>query len=361
MLDSKLYIQDLTKAASAFDFSDLRNKSVLITGGLGLICSAIADLLITINCKEQLNIHIYLAARNRILFYEKYSGYPNIDFVPYDALEPILFNFPVDYVIVGAGVASPDKYTSEPVETMLSNIVGVKNILEYARNNEVMRVLYISSSEIYGKKLTDEQYSEVTYGMIDLDSIRSSYAIAKRASELLCKAYLAEYKVDTVIVRPGHIFGPTASKTDRRISSDFAYKAAKSIPLEMKSSGMQRRSYCYSIDAAVAILMVLIKGHKGEAYNICTEEVLTIKEMAEILSKAGRVTLSYKEPTKEELQTFNPMNNSSLSFAKLNELGFHGCFSIKEALEHTVEILREQQVVFREDLTRVKLRQRNGE
>ena len=146
--------------------------------------------------------------------------------------------------------------------------------------------------------------------------------------------------MDTVIVRPGHIFGPTASETDRRISSDFAYKAAKSIPLEMKSSGLQKRSYCYCVDAAAAILTVLLKGRAGEAYNICTEEILTIQEMARICSQAGKVPISYAEPTKEEIQAFNPMRNSSLSCAKLSDLGFCGCFTVREGLEHTVEILR---------------------
>lgn len=132
-----------------------------------------------------------------------------------------------------------------------------------------------------------------------MDSIRSSYAVAKQASELICKSFASEYGVDMVIVRLGHVFGPTASKNDKRISSDFAFKAASGIPLEMKSSGSQKRSYCYSIDAAAAILVVLLKGEIGEAYNICTKETMTIKEMAEIYAEAGNVSRSYVEPTKK--------------------------------------------------------------
>ncbi len=104
----------------------------------------------------------------------------------------------------------------------------------------------------------------------------------------------------------------------------------------MKSSGLQKKSYCYSIDATAAILTVLSKGKNGEAYNICTSEVLTIKEMAEVCTQAGNVTLTYIEPTKEELYTFNPMDNSSLSFERLEKHGFCGKFKVKEALQHTV-------------------------
>lgn len=340
ILDSKLYDADLQKVVSGLDISEMRNKSILVTGGLGLICSTIVDLLVVANCVKSLDINIYLAARNKRRFDEKYGG-TSVHFVEYDALKPVNFNFHADYIICGAGVASPDKYVSEPVETMLSNITGVKNILEYAKQKNVKRVIYISSSEIYGKKQTDDQFAEGVYGRIDLDSIRSSYAVAKQASELLCKSFASEYGVNAVVVRPGHIFGPGASKTDKRISSDFAFKAANGIPLKMKSSGMQKRSYCYSIDAAAAILIVLLKGCSGEAYNICTEEVMTIREMAEIYARTGNVELSYVQATEKEVSAFNPMDNSSLSFNKLSELGFQAFFDVEEGLEHTVKILHE--------------------
>lgn len=341
VLDSELYNADLQKAVSKLDLSKIQGKSILITGGLGLICSSIVDLLIVANRVKNLNVRIYLAARNKKRFDDKYQWYHDVCFVEYDALETVNFNFNVDYIVCGAGVASPDKYVSEPVETMLSNLTGVKNMLEYARDNNVKRVVYISSSEIYGRKQTDEQFAEGTYGVVDLDSVRSSYAVAKQASELLCKSYTSEYGVDTVIARPGHVFGPTASRMDKRISSDFAYKAAMGLSLEMKSSGLQKRSYCYSIDVAAAILVVLLKGGSGEAYNICTEETLTIKEMAEIYAQTGKVRLSYVEPTEKERNAFNPMNNSSLSYEKLESLGYRKIFTTKEALEHTVHILRE--------------------
>ncbi len=343
VLDSKLYNDDLQKAVSSLDMSKMQDKSILVTGGLGLICSTIVDLLIVANRVKNLNVRIYLAARNKRRFDDKYQQYQDqgVCFVEYDALKTVKFNFNIDYIICGAGVASPDKYVSEPVETMLSNMTGVKNILEYAKCNKVKRVIYISSSEIYGKKQTDDRFTEGVYGTIDLDSIRSSYAIAKQASELLCKSFTSEYGVDTVIARPGHIFGPTASKMDRRISSDFVFKAAHSIPLEMKSSGLQKRSYCYSVDAAAAILMVLLEGCSGEAYNICTKEVLTIREMAEICAQTGKIPLTYVKPTEQEISSFNPMNNSSLAFNKLSELGFHQIFTAKEGLEHTVEILKQ--------------------
>ena len=179
------------------------------------------------------------------------------------------------------------------------------------------------------------------YGKVDIDNIRSSYPIAKRASELLCKAYCTEYNVNSVIARPGHIYGPSAKRNDKRISSDFAYKAANGENLVMKSDGSQKRSYCYSIDCAIQILTVLQAGKCGEAYNIGHDEVTTIRKMAEITAKAGYVKLLMELPSDIEEKSFNPMNNSALDNSKIKKLGYRDTFTVEEGLTHTVEILKE--------------------
>ena len=201
--------------------------------------------------------------------------------------------------------------------------------------------MYISSSEIYVKKTTEEPFKEGKYGEINIDNIRSSYAIAKMASEMLCKAYFFQYGIETVIVRPGHIYGPSAKKIDKRVSSDFAFKAAKGEKIELKSSGLQKRSYCYSVDCAIQILTVLLNGENGQAYNIGNNQTITIREMAEIYAKAGNVEVTVAEPTKVELSAFNPMNNSSLDNNKIKELGYNDNFSVVEGLMHTVLILKD--------------------
>ena len=104
----------------------------------------------------------------------------------------------------------------EPVETMLSNFLGMKSLLDFAKEYGSKRILYISSSEIYGKKDGDQPYHEGEYGYIDMLNPRNSYSIGKRAAETLCASYADEYGVESVIVRPGHIYGPTASPYDNR-------------------------------------------------------------------------------------------------------------------------------------------------
>lgn len=111
--------------------------------------------------------------------------------------------------------------------------------------------------------------------------------------------------------------------------------------LEMKSAGLQKRSYCYSIDCAVQILIVLLKGKSGQAYNIGHDEITTIREMAEICARAGNVELTMTHPTEAELKAFNPMNNSALDNTRVKNLGYSDVFSTKNGIMHTVDILKE--------------------
>ena len=337
LLDSSLYTEDLKKALESIDLSNLDGQSFFITGGLGLIASTIVDVLLTYG-KTGI---IYIGARNISQYEKRYGNLEKVCFIPYDAMKPLKLNIKPNYIIHGAGLANPELYTLMPVETLFSNIDGIHELLCFAKNNPVKRVLYISSSEVYGKKSTDEPFVEDKYGEVDIDNIRSSYAVAKIASEMVCKAFTSEYEVDTVIVRPGHIFGPSAKKDDKRISSDFTFKASRQQKLEMRSAGLQKRSYCYSIDCAIQILTVLLKGNSGQAYNIGHDEITTIREMAEIYSKAGNVELTMLQPTETELKAFNPMNNSALDNTKVKNLGYRDMFSTKNGLIHTIDILKE--------------------
>ena len=341
ILEHPQYAADLQFVYRLSDFSALHRKKILITGGLGLIGSAVVDLLHTGNAFSDARTEIYVACRDEGRFLERYGGYPDIHFISYDAQKPISFAGQYDYLIHGAGPASPELYMERPVETMLANFCGVLDLLRFSKERAVRRLLYISSSEVYGEKQTPDPFREEEFGSVNINKIRSSYSEGKRAAELLCRSYVSEYGADTVIVRPGHIFGPTASEKDRRVASEFAYLAAKGQPLTLKSSGASRRSLCYCVDCAAAILTVLLKGETGEAYNVGHEESATIREMAEIYAEAGNVPLTAAEPADGEAEKFNPMNNATLNVEKINRLGFHNAFSIPEGLCHTVGILKD--------------------
>ena len=345
LYDSPLWISDVMAEMKTLpELCQLENKSVLITGASGLICSAVVDLLIAYNEEHKGNIRIYLAGRSRKRMDARFGVYMDreyMTFVQYDASRAgNQFEFEVDYIIHGASNAFPTLIMKQPVETMEENILGLMELLRYAAQVGAKRVLYISSSEVYGQNKTLEPFSETEYGFIDLLNPRNSYSVGKRAAETLCASYAAEYGVESVTVRPGHIYGPTASLKDNRVSSSFAYAAAKGKNLVMKSDGAQLRSYCYCVDCASAILKVLLCGENLNAYNISnSDSIISIRQMAELLAKAGGVQLIVNAPTESEKKAFNPMSNSSLKSEKLEALGWHGLFDAETGLTHTVEIL----------------------
>jgi nucleoside-diphosphate-sugar epimerase len=217
----------------------------------------------------------------------------------------------------------------------------VNNLLEYCVGKNT-RLLYISSSEVYGKIQKNDPLLEDDYGYVDIDNVRNSYVESKRASEVLCRAYINEHEVNVLFARPGHVYGPTASIKDKRVSSDFAYKAAKGEKLELLSSGLQKRSYLYCVDAAMALLVCVTNGSIGEAYNIGSKEITTVRQMAEIYAKIGNCKLIVKNPNKNEIKNFNPMNNSTLNSSKLENLGYKECFTPIIGLSHTVEIIKDE-------------------
>ena len=344
---SKIWISDLDEViASIPELNLLSGKKVFVTGATGLICSAVVDLLIRYNEVSDAGIQIIAAGRsvnklrNR---FRPFSSRPYMNYAYYDATKVVDDSEIIsDYIIHGASNASPNKIVKEPVETMMSNLLGLKRLLDQAKAHNSKRLLFVSSSEVYGNKENDLPFHENEYGYIDLLNSRNSYSIGKRAAETLCASYHDEYDVDYVISRPGHIYGPTAVESDNRVSSAWAYAVARGEDIVMKSDGAQIRSYCYCLDCASAILKVLLSGESGHAYNISNpKSVISIKEMALLLSEAAGVNLKFEIPTETEKKGFNPMRNSSLDATSLASLGWKGLFDAARGFSHTVRVIKE--------------------
>ena len=341
LFEHPIYSADLNTVIHHFPLQQLKGKSVLITGSTGLIGSAIVDLLLAYNTQGG-NIHIYAATLTKALTDERFGQQRLLTPVLYNALEPVHFDFHADFIIHAASPASPDLYIKTPVDTMLANIHGLDNLMKYAIHTHSDRVVYISSSEMYGKIEQSEAYYEDQQGYIDPLSIRSSYSMAKRAAETLCIAYAAQYKCHISMVRPGHIYGPTCTPSDHRVSSDFPRLAAAGLPIIMKSAGTQLRSYCYCLDCASAILHVLLHGENSTPYNISNKNsIITIRKMAEIITSYADVPLIMEIPSNSDRIGFNPMDNASLNSSRLEAIGWKGLFDAHSGFEHTVQILRD--------------------
>ena len=334
------YIADLARIRESIpDWEALRGKSVLITGAGGLICSALADALVAMG-----DVQVYAAGRSTEKLQNRFSYWENrenLHFLRYDAALPPEFDQRFDYLIHGASNANPAAYSSQPVQTMAANLVGMDNLLRYARDTGSKRVLYVSSSEVYGKKEGRDPYHEQEYGFVDILNPRACYPSSKRAAETLCAAYTQQYGVDTVIVRPGHIYGPTCTDSDNRASSQFPRDALAGKDIVMKSAGSQLRSYCYVLDCVSAMLAVLLRGETGRAYNISNpDSIVTIRQMAESFANAAGVSVVFDNPTDAEAKSYNLMDNSALNSAALEALGWHGLFDLASGVKATLDAMK---------------------
>lgn len=337
------YIGAIDRAASELRGSGLAGSSVLVTGASGLIGSALADVLMQANREHGLDVALHLAGRSPKKLADRFAywGDGGWDAVEYDALEPVNFGFRSDFIVHCASNAHPRAYTEQPVETMLANVNGTAGILSYARDTAATRVLYVSSSEVYGTRAGREPYREEDCFPMELLNPRSCYPSSKRACETLCASYAREYGVESVIARPGHVYGPTATGSDSRAHAQFARMAAYGEDIVMKSSGEQLRSYVFCTDSASALLTVLLRGEAGTAYNVGDPGfTCTIRELASAFAVAGGVGISFDMPTEIERAGYNPMACSALDCSRLAGLGFSAKLSLEEAAAITIGCLR---------------------
>ena len=321
---------------------DLSGKRILITGATGMICSAVAEILLYLNKTRSAGIRLLLAGRSREKTAARFSGFQegtDYRFIPFDAAKEASFQEETDYIIYGAGYGDPKGILSSPVSVIRSNINGLDAALSRAALDKA-RLLYISSSEVYGQHDGSRPFEETDYGFVDILQVRACYPNAKRLGETLCVSYNAEYGTDTVIVRPGHIYGPTITGADSRASAQFSRNALEGRPIVLKSAGAQLRSYCYTLDCASAILTVLLRGKTGQAYNISNpDSVVSIRDLAQAFSDASHQPLCFENASDQEKKSYNFMSNSSLNSDRLLALGWRACFSLEEGVQCTLRYL----------------------
>ena len=344
---SKKYIDDLNNTLSDIErFSALSNSSILITGASGMIGSYMVDVLLR-SCENGSGIKVIAMARDVEKMKKRFSAYKNSDnlvLVKHDLNEPLDLNLKVDYIIHAASNATPADFNADPVGTLMVNIMGTKMLLDYAKRIDCKRFLYVSSGEVYGVMPDSaNSFLETDAGYVDSTSVRSCYPNGKRAAETLCVSYSHQHGVDTVIVRPSHVYGPTALQSDDRACSSFIRSGVDRQDIVLNSAGKNIRSYTYVADAVSALLSVLINGKKCEAYNISnSDSIVSIYEFAKIVSDYCDTQLHVAILNNNVLST--PITKQILNNGKIKDLGWNGSYSIAKGIALTIDILREANV-----------------
>ena len=344
ILESKTYQDDVLLVASDEIVKKLNNKTVMITGACGLIGSFLVDVLMMSNKKNNTNITIVAYDFKEEFITNRFKSYLDDEHFKYiyqDVNLPLEYNYPVDYIMHLASNAHPSLFKTDPVGTIKANIVGLNNLLEYAKDNNVKRILYTSTGEVYGVASDVKEFIEDYSGYVNSTSSRSCYPASKRCAETLCVSFSEQYGVETVIARPSHIYGPTYTKNDSRVYAEFIRNVLEDKDIILKSEGKAIRSYTYVADCVLGLLYILLNGENKNAYNIANKDSITsIKNMAEVIAKIGKKKVVMDIP-KEKSMVANPMECGVLNSDKLVSLGWHGNFDLEKGYTHTINILKE--------------------
>ncbi len=347
-IENETYRKDLKNALlENLPWNKLNEKTILITGASGLIGSCIVDMLMLRNSEfSDSNINIIALGRNEQEAKKRFARYidnKNFSIVRQDITEEFNIEENADFIIHAASNAHPKAFITDPVNTILGNIVGVNNLFKYAIKKKTKKLLFVSSGEIYGQGTQEiESFDEEYRGYINNMQLRAGYPISKQAAENLCIAYAEQYDIQSVIVRPCHIYGPTITPNDSRAFAQFLRNGIANEDILMKSKGEQMRSYCYVVDCAVGMIYALLEGKNKEAYNIANpNSAITIHDLAQLIAKECSAKVIVDTPEETEKKGYNPVNRSVLDSTKLQTIGWAPRFDIKRGISHTVKILRE--------------------
>lgn len=190
-----------------------------------------------------------------------------------------------DYVYHLASRASPKDFEQHPLDIAETNAIGTRRILDFARDDGA-RVLYASTSEVYGNPLEHPQH-ETYNGNVDPRGTRACYDEGKRYGEMLAATYADRLGVDTRTARLFNTYGPRMRPDDGRVIPNFLRQALADDPITVYGDGSQTRSFLY-IDDQVHGLRALMEAPDlgGEVVNIGSTHEVTIEALAETVVDA---------------------------------------------------------------------------
>ena len=337
---NRILQEDVAQFARKFPLRDeCRNAVFLITGATGLIGSSL------IHCLLSLleNVHIVAPVRNVEKAKLKFE-LQELKFIRLIECDLVKFDYnsleSVDYIIHCAAPTSSKFFIERPVDTFSSICDVTKVLLDYACSKKIRGFVYLSSLEVYGE-INDDSHliTEEMQGFLDPLSVRSSYPMAKRATENLCCLYAAQYGVPVKIARLTQTTGAGMAKDDNRVIAQFAKLAANGQDIILHTTGESARPYCYTMDCVSGVLFVLLRGNSGNAYNIANEDTyISARGMAEYIRDNINNSIGVKIELNDNMG-YAPVSKLRLSSAKLRQLGWSPKYGLKEIFERIVKYL----------------------
>lgn len=317
-------------------YEKLKFSTVLITGATGLIGVSLIRALLTIG-----DINVLALVRNEQKAVQLLGNNENLKFIVGDITNPIDINEPIDYIFHCASITTSKIMIEKPVETILTSVVGTKNILELAKKKKSKSVVYVSSMEMYGSfDHLNHDVTENDLGHINPLNLRSNYPESKRLCENMCIAYLSEYDVPVKIARLAQTFGAGILPGENRVFAQFAKSAIAGEDIVLHTKGLSEGNYCYTRDCITGLFTILLKGKNGEAYNVSNPEShTTIVNMAKMVAEKiafGNIKVIFDIPLQNTFG-YAADTKMKLNSGKLQNLGWKPEVGLEESYKRMID------------------------
>jgi len=232
----------------------------------------------------------------------------------------------VDAVIHLAAQVRIDRAIEKPYDTLTTNVEGTINVLEACRLNDVPKLLFASSSDIYGT--ARRSYIDEWHPLLS----ENPYGASKIAGEALCRAYGKTYGIDVGILRCFNIYGP--GQTGGVIPL-FVKKAMKGEPLTIHGAGRQCRDYVY-VDDIVNAYDIMLQKSGWDAVNFGTGIKTSVRDLAEtILCVTGSLSPLVFTGV-EERSTYDLIAD----YQRARQVGWNPKVTLKEGIQNVMESLK---------------------
>lgn len=289
-----LLAHDLEEALShnAEMWDELGGSSVFITGGTGFFGCWLLETIAWLNESRKLGIRATVLTRSPERFRVKapeLANDPAFHFVAGDVRD---FAFPprrFSHVIHAATAASAQLNDSEPLAMLDTIVQGTRRCLEFANACGARKFLFTSSGAVYGAQPPDLSHLPETFtGGPDPLDLRSAYAEGKRAAELQCALVAANKGLEVKIARCFAFVGPYMDLNAHFAIGNFIRDQMRGGPIHVRGDGKPLRSYMYASDLMCWLWTILLHGASGRAYNVGSEEAISIADLADAVSAALR-------------------------------------------------------------------------
>ena len=340
----KVFEEDLNRIAQELKELELKNKSFFITGATGLVGSVLVKALAFANDHYDLKNRIVAQVRNPQKAKKVFDGYEGITYCVGDVRDIISYPGNVDYVIHAASETKSKNMIDFPVETLWTALSGAKNLLDFACEKKIEKMVFLSSMEAFGSVDGNQRTPEEKLGYIDLRKVRSCYPESKRMIENMCVCYSSEYGVPVTIARLAQTFGAGVSSEDTRVFAQFAHSAMTGEDIVLHTAGTSCGNYVYTADAATAIFTLLKKGISGECYTVANEtSSMRIKDMAELVANCvadGKMRVVVDIPADKQFG-YAPDVKLKLDASKLRSLGWKPQINLEESYKRLIKYWQE--------------------